>query len=193
MAFPPLASYRMRLRLLHVDILLTDLDGSAEQRVGILLAVLYRVRKCDPAGTVQVLRVLSVHKCCVMLTNHISQVLGSVDAASLNLNSLGVLLAVWLTAERGHVDGPAVRHVAQRLGYPGAGWNQLAIAVVKRGLQVIGLVQVHDADFVQLQHRPGRVSQAGAGLGFHWLPSCMALSMARSTAWFSRSSRRSPL
>src|SRR5690606_10314977 len=151
MVCPPLASYRMRLRWLHVDILLTDLDGSAKQRARIFLAVFNRIRKGDPSRAVQMLRVLGAHQCCVMLTNHISQVLRSVDAASLNLDGLGVMLAVWLAAERGHVDGPSVRHVAQRLGYPGAGWNQLAIAVVKRGLERIGLVQVHDADLVQSQ------------------------------------------
>src|SRR5690606_23661655 len=151
MACPPLASYRMRLRLLHVDILLTDLDGSAKQRVRILLAVFNGIRKGDPAGTVQVLRVLRIHQRCVMLTNHISQVLRSVDAASLHLDRLCVLLAILLAAESSQVDGPAVRHVAQRPGDARAGWNRLAIAVVECCLERVRFVQVHDADLVQPQ------------------------------------------
>src|SRR5690554_4549859 len=124
-----------------------------------------------------------------MLTNHISQMLSSVDAASLHLDGLGVLLAVWLAAERGHVDGPSVRHVAQRPGYPGAGWNQLSIAMVKRGLERVRLVQVHDADLVQPQNGSGSVGQAGSGLGFHWLrSSCRAASRSATLRSFSHSS-----
>src|SRR5690554_6079274 len=104
-----------------------------------------------------------------MLTNHISQALRSVDAASLHLDGLGVLLAIRLAAERGHVDGPAVRHVAQRLCYPGAGRDQLAVAVVESGLKRVRLVQVDDADLVQPQNGSGSVGQAGSGLGFHGL------------------------
>src|SRR5690554_2174461 len=95
-------SYGVRLRLLHVDILLADLDGSTKQRVGILLAVFNGIRERDPARAVQVLRILRIHQRRVMLTNHVSQVLRSVYPVSLHLNSLGVLLAIRLAAERGH-------------------------------------------------------------------------------------------
>src|SRR5690606_13728895 len=173
-------SYGVRLRLLQVDILLADLDGSAKQRVRIRLAVLDRIRKGDPSRAVQMLRVLGAHQGRVMLTNHISQMLDSVDATSLYLERLGVMLAVWLAAERGHVDGPAVRHVAQRLRYPGAGRYQLAIAIVECGLERVRLVQVHDADLVQSQDCAGGVRQAGAGLGFHGLRSSIAAVMAAS-------------
>src|SRR5690606_932697 len=77
--------------------------------------------------------------------------------------------------ENSQVQGPPVRNVEQGPGYSLGGHDQLAVAVVESGLQVIGLVQVHDADLVQFQHRPGGVRKAGSGLGFHGLRSSCSL------------------